>query len=288
MRMNRLTLATNSPCQNKCAGCGTEEYRKRDPGYQMQVEEVERFAYYTKKSGYRFDHIVLSGFGEPTLWKHINEALPILNRAGIAGGIKVVSNARSLRLVKHETWEHVSLLRISEYPNIKDDPTWYQDAVSLRDRGLVNVEFKECHNFHVPLQEGVQVTKPDFNFVTQAGNPLGANLPCRCICPGPMLYKDYFFPYCSKSIFVVGYVMNKDWKEFKGLYTKVDKANYLDEFPNRIFEKEATGHPATRNFEECRYCPANSNLKSSEIKLGGIDNKEAIILNERIVPPWAE
>ena len=75
-----LGIMTHSTCNLSCEHCTVMPWmvkHKKKP-YEMTKENIANFIYWSKKSDYFFNLIVLSG-GEPLIWKDLLESLKLLH-----------------------------------------------------------------------------------------------------------------------------------------------------------------------------------------------------------------
>ena len=125
-------MQTNTVCQNRCKECITASIMADYPGYQMSMDQVRAFIQTLKESGYWIDQLHLNGLGEPTLWKHFNEAIPLLGSCGHIGHISVVTNGKSLHLVSKRAARYIHTFMLSAYPG----PELVRINDALKEKGV--------------------------------------------------------------------------------------------------------------------------------------------------------
>ncbi len=229
--IGRLLFEVCSSCQNNCKLCVHEGVRSKYNDYQLSIEELKDFIYYTENSHYYIEYLYIHGAGEPTLWEHFNEGIKLLHDSSSINNIYVVSNGLSLDRIHDTTWKYIQALHVSLYPSFDK----YELLKSLQrkygDKITVNItkEFKE-----LPIK-GYENT-----------------IPCECGCYGPMFIKDMIFLFCGPPLFNAAELKGVDIFGFPELYTRIG-LNYLAEF-----SKNKIG-----NLDFCKYCFANTNIKTT-------------------------
>jgi organic radical activating enzyme len=221
-----------SPCQNNCRSCQNEELRISYKNYQLSINELNRFIYYTKKSNYYYCKIIIQGVGEPTLWDHFNEGIKLLHDSGITTSIIVYSNGISVDNIEEETWQYLDIVRFSIFPHTKNKD--HLDVLR-RKYGEHKIIYANYDSF---------VGSIDKRYV--------GTTPCRCLCPGPSFIKDKVFFYCAAGpILTAAKIMGVNIFDYENMYSEV-KENYLD--------RSDVDVPGARSFEFCESCVLNSNI----------------------------
>ena len=238
--IDHMMIEVCSVCQNDCEFCCNSSLIKYDKAYQLSLEELKTFTYYTKKSKYYVEKININGAGEPTLWKYLNEGMKLLHDSRIAKSIVLETNGQSLNRINNKTWKYLSKVIISDYPS--------NESINLRQQ-----RFKEKIDF---------INRDLFRVLPNKKHE--DTIPCFCICPGPMFVKDKVFLYCGPPVFNAADIMRVGVSDQNELYAKVE-LNYMD----KLDEKKIG------NLQLCEYCWANSN-----IKLPSYEHKKKKIINE--------
>jgi len=229
-----FTLLVCSVCQNHCEACAQMELRKLDFSYQLSMENLLKFLECTKRSNYYIGDLNISGSGEPLLWKNFNEGIIAIKKSQCVSKITITSNGESLDKVTDEAWECIDTMQISVYPFFKNEETL--DKLRLRyPLKFDKMIYTYFNNFDVPQES--------------------ATIPCDCICPGPILYNDKIFPYCSTEVFGVA---ERTGLSLEGLYVPIED-NYFKDYDSSIIG----------NLEHCRFCTGNNNWLCNSVKLLG-------------------
>ena len=234
---DRICLEVCSDCQYNCMNCGHGSFKSIYKNYHMSIHELNRFLYYTEKSNYHIREVLLHGPGEPTLWKHLNEGIKILYESDVIGDIYISTNGVSLDRIKEETFKYIDKIRISVYPDAKEN-----DIIGyLQQRFPEKIELEVMNRF---------TSLPNREYPN--------SIPCRCSCPIPFFIEDKIF-YCGGSVFDAAKLKGVDIFGCHEVYTEL-KENYFDNI-------------SVGNFDLCKYCVLNSNigkqLKSYPHKLFG-------------------
>jgi hypothetical protein len=198
------------------------------------MEQVARFLFYTKLSGYFIGNLRIHGPGEPLLWEHLNEALPLIRKSGVIGTIFVATNGINLEYIDEKCWDAIDEIRVSKYKNFKPNPAFYQLLEQYKDK----IIFRTVDQFKTD----------SLSFESSAP------IPCRCGCRGPMLYGDHVFFYCGPPVFGAAEKLTDDVYAYPELYTTVGK-NYMERY-----DKSKMG-----SLEFCRYCWANTNVRKKDV-----------------------
>jgi len=236
MRFSILSLMTNATCQNDCRNCCTSALRKFDSTYELTLEQLNVFLYSTKKNGYSFNRIWLNGPGEPTSWKFFEAGLKELYKAKIADEIGIATNGENLCRISDDILQ-IASVRISRYPH------------------HTTKQIKEQENFRIKFPARVSIMQWSQFFTVP--KDIHSAIPCRCLCPGPMLYGDYVFPWCNPAVFTAAKSLSAN------LLTKPPEEMYRDAnsaYLRGVIEK------GPRAFYLCRFCYSNSNFKREFIK----------------------
>lgn len=233
--IRRIIFQVCSDCQNNCQFCNSKHLIDIYKNYHLTIQELNKFIYYTKKSNYYYNKILLYGPGEPTLWDNLNEGIKILYNSGITDNICMYSNGVSIDNIKEETWSYLNNIRFSIYPSTKNKKYLREIQKKYGKNKISEVHIHSFYSYLTKKQKG--------------------NIPCKCLCPGPTFIKDKIFFFCHcPSLFTAAKIMGVNIFDYENIYSKL-KENYLVEIEDEIEQ--------TRDFEFCKYCVANSNVVSS-------------------------
>jgi len=223
--IDRVFFEVCSDCQYNCVDCGHISFKSAYKNYHMTIPELNRFLYYTKKSNYYIREAFLHGPGEPTLWRNLNEGIKILYESPVVGGVCMLSNGVSLDRIKEETFQYIERIRISVYPDAKEN-----DLIEyLCDR------YPEKINLEIIKQ-----------FWSHPHKEYPDSIPCLCACPVPLFIDNKVF-YCSGTIFDAAKLKGVDVFDCHEVYTEL-KENYLDNL-------------SRGNFDLCKFCTSNRNIR---------------------------
>lgn len=208
----RIPLEVCSECQLSCSNCAHEGLRKFDPNYHMSMSQLEYFLDTTERSGY-FVNLFLHGPGEPLLWRHLKQGVALMRKSKSVNDIVITTNGIALESAL-DILDNITRIDVSAYPSI----------------GVKLIEHEKIRYFN----------KTHF-----AIKQYPAQIPCTCVCPGPMIYGDVVFPICGPCVFDAVARMNKKLDPLS-LAVKLGK-NYHD------------SHEKFGRIAECAYCWANIN-----------------------------
>jgi hypothetical protein len=168
--IERLTLVVTGDCNLSCPYCGQAQLRRCLRGYHMNLDEVSRFIERCRDLEVRYQTIRLCG-GEPTLWKHIREGVPLIKASGIADGLDMYTNGIRTHVID-DVVDHFREINVSVYEN---------NVVEAR-------LLKERHGEKVRLVRSIHRKLPD--------QPLPDTLPaiCRCTAQGYVQGRFYACP----------------------------------------------------------------------------------------------
>jgi hypothetical protein len=192
------------------------------------MEDLAKFIYYTKESGYYFPRLGINGPGEPLLWKNFNAGVQLLKKSQIASRIHIDSNGLLLDIIEEQTWECIDNIRISVYEPFKVHESLREAQERYKDKILIEIKK---------------------TFRAMPRRKYKRTIPCSCLCFGPMFIKDKIFLFCGSPVFEAAALMKVDIFEREDLCSPIG-LNYMDRFdPRKI-----------GNLEFCEYCWANSNI----------------------------
>ena len=167
---------------------------------------------------------MIHGPGEPLLWKNINEALPLFHNSTAIKSIHIVSNGKELDRIEEATWNCIDNMEISIYSGAKDIVL---DNIAAEHKNKLNIIEKDT-------------------FMTRFEKNEAFDIPCICMCGGPMLIGDTIFFYCGPPVFDAAQLLGIDIYDLKYLYTTVGE-EYLSDY-----------NPSNKgNMAICRHCWAN-------------------------------
>jgi hypothetical protein len=223
-------LEVSSPCQNDCELCAHADLMRHIKGYQLSLEKLDRFLFYTERSNYFIRSLSIHGPGEPFLWKELNAGLRMLKRSRAIGWISMVTNGLLLDRLAEDSMACIDRLFISVYSN-------YNRQEMLQG-------FVKQHAKKVRLWDGT-------NFWEHTADPTKtAPATGGCTCSGPMLYDDRIFPYCGPPVF--GAAKAKGVEVLKIPHMSVPLGpDYMAAYNARLMGR----------MDICRYCWANPNFQ---------------------------
>lgn len=223
-------LEVSSPCQNDCELCAHADLMRHIKGYQLSLEKLDRFLFYTERSNYFIRSLSIHGPGEPFLWKDLNEGLRMLKRSPAIGWVTMVTNGLLLDRITDDGMACLDRLFISVYAN-------------YNRHELINA-FRAKHRTKVSLWDGTY-------FWEHAADPRQtAPATGGCNCVGPMLYDDRIFPYCGPPLFGAARAKGVDPLAIPNISVPVGP-NYLSLYNARLVGR----------MDICRYCWANPNFR---------------------------
>lgn len=222
-------LEVSSPCQNDCELCAHADLMRHIKGFQLSMEQVERFLHYTERSNYFVRSLSLHGPGEPFLWKHLNEGIVRLKKSPAIGWMTIVTNGLLLERISDEAMTALDRVFVSVYSNFNKHEQL--------------ARFREKHGRRVAVWDGSY-------FWEHTGSP-GTTAPATggCNCFGPMLYNDHIFPYCGPPVFGAAKAKGVDPMLDRDLCIPL-QMNYLDHYNAAL----------SGRMDVCRYCWANPNF----------------------------
>lgn len=222
-------LEVCSPCQNDCELCAHADLMRHIKGYQLSLEKLDRFLFYTERSNYFLRSVSIHGPGEPFLWKELNAGLRRLKRSRSVGWISMVTNGLLLDRIADDAMACVDRLFISVYANY--------------NRHDVLQAFLARHGPKVRLWDGT-------NFWEHAADPAQtAPATGGCTCAGPMLYDDKVFLYCGPPVFGAAKAKGADVMSLPNMWVPLGP-NYLAGFKPALVGR----------MDICRTCWANPNF----------------------------
>jgi hypothetical protein len=222
-------LEVSSPCQNDCELCAHADLMRHIKGYQLSLENLDRFIYHTERSNYFIRSLSIHGPGEPFLWKHLNEGLLRLKRSRAIGWITMVTNGLLLDRISDDAMACLDRLFISIYAN-------YHCHETLE-------RFRAKHGDRVRLWDGT------YFWEHTGGTQQTAPATGGCNCVGPMLYDDRIFPYCGPPVFGAAKAKQVDVLALPEISVP------LGPYYMTTFNAKRVGR-----MDICRYCWANPNF----------------------------
>ena len=144
-----IELFVTSKCTEACDLCNQDPLMKSNQ-YEMTMDSINKFIFFTKKSNYKFKLITISG-GESLLWSNLTEAVRALHLAEITDRINI-NTAANLNLIskKQKDIDFISKkawrawFRISNY--------WFNQPGLrlLRQLAPKKTTVVECRFFEIP------------------------------------------------------------------------------------------------------------------------------------------
>lgn len=219
-------LEVSSPCQNDCELCAHADLMRHIKGYQLSLEQLDRFLFYTERSNYFIRSLSIHGPGEPFLWRDLNEGLRRLKRSRSIGWVTMVTNGLLLDRIADDAMACLDRLFVSVYANYNKQP-------------LLEA-FRAKHGDRVSLWDGTyfwEHTKDPRQTVPAKGG---------CNCVGPMLYDDRIYPYCGPPVFGAAKAKGVDIATVPQISVPLG-LNYMAAYNAQLVGR----------MDLCRYCWAN-------------------------------
>ena len=224
-------LEVSSPCQNDCELCAHADLMRHIKGYQLSLEKLDRFLFYTERSNYFIRSLSIHGPGEPFLWKELNAGLQRLKRSKSIGWITMVTNGLLLDRITDDGMACLDRLFISVYSNYNR----HELLARLIARHAKKIRTWDGTYFWEHTSGSAQKTAP---------------LTGGCNCSGPMLYDDKIFPYCGPPVFGAAKAKGIDVMSIPNLWVPVGP-NYMATYNARLVGR----------MDICRTCWANPNFQ---------------------------
>lgn len=152
-------------------------FMSTNAGYEMSLEELDRFIQVTQESKYLLNVIICGG--EPLLWKHLHEGVKRVSESKIANRILLFTNAVNIKNVNDDLMERLTQIRISKY-----------------DKNAKNTD-ELCARY----PDKIRVVNR-FVFYRQPDVPLDNVLPCECVNLEYLCMKDRVYACahgCSRN-----------------------------------------------------------------------------------------
>jgi len=108
-----MSLFVISACNLQCEECIMMNQMNLHSSYQMSLEEIEKFIYYTEKSNYRFNYRYTGG--EPLYWKNLLEGTRLLRKSKSCNSILLMTNGMKHENLTDEILSMIDYVRISQY-----------------------------------------------------------------------------------------------------------------------------------------------------------------------------
>jgi hypothetical protein len=222
-------LEVSSPCQNDCELCAHADLMRHIKGYQLSLEKLDRFLFYTERSNYFIRSLSIHGPGEPFLWRDMNEGLKMLKRSKAIGWVTMVTNGLLLDRIRDDAMACLDRLFVSVYAN-------YNRAEFLQ-------------GFRAKWKEKVSLWDGTYFWEHSADPRQSVPATGGCNCGGPMLYDDKIFPYCGPPVFGAAKNKGVDAMSIPNLWVPLGP-NYLARYNPRLVGR----------MDICRTCWANPNF----------------------------
>lgn len=242
--IERMHLAVSVPCQYDCLSCSHGAMRYKFVGYQLGLEQLREFIYFTEQSSYRIKKLHITGPGEPLLWKHLREGLKLLAASHAIESIHLISNGLNLGRIDQETWDHLDCIQLSIYPAFNK---WDELNAALRGH---RKKIKLIHIDH---------------FRSNPAKGEVAPVPCACACTGPMFFDRKIFFYCGPTVFGAAESKGVDVYNYPEMYGEIG-VNYMERSKSLreispFGNIEVDTEKKVGCHELCRYCFANLNFR---------------------------
>ena len=148
-----MSMFVISACNLQCEECIMMNQMHLHPSYQMSLEEMEKFLYYTEKSGYRFNYRYTGG--EPLYWRNLKDGTKMLRKSKSCNSILLMTNGMKHENLNDEIIRMIDYVRISQY-NYNDE------AISLlKEKYPHKVKIVDREKFYPnplsPIHEAVPV-----------------------------------------------------------------------------------------------------------------------------------
>lgn len=131
-----MSLFVVSACNLSCGECIMMNQMKNYSGYQMSLEELNKFLTYAEKSNYKF-HYRYTG-GEPLYWKKLEEGTKLLRNSKTCKSILLMTNGMAYDKLNDKIVGMIDYIRISQYDYNKNAIKYlvkrYPNKVKIVDR----------------------------------------------------------------------------------------------------------------------------------------------------------
>lgn len=131
-----LSFFVISACNLQCQECIMMDQMHTHASYQMSLEEMDKFIYFTEKSGYVFNYRYTGG--EPLYWKHLQECTKMLRKSKSCKSILLMTNGMKYDNLTDDIISMIDYVRISQYNYNKEAmiilKDKYPDKVMIVDR----------------------------------------------------------------------------------------------------------------------------------------------------------
>lgn len=213
------------------------------PKYQMSIPVLKQFIDFTKRSGYRFDFLVISG-GEPLLWDNLAVGVQLIRDADITSNLTIFSNGIAL-----ERFDPITFNAI--YNNV--------DHIRITNLGFDSKYFYKLKEWLVNHKKFYFIDYSEF--IVFPDEPVADSLPADCGC-AHYSYSKHGLNICTLSKDL--YFRYPDVKVPPKFPIDLPLSlNYIDKLaPWRLFD-----------YEICQYCISNNKVRS---KLKRVPNKPVL------------
>lgn len=147
-----MSLFVISACNLQCGECIMMDQMHLHASYQMSLEEMERFLYYTEKSGYRFNYRYTGG--EPLYWKNLKEGTRMLRNSKSCNSILLMTNGMKHENLTDEILGMIDYVRISQY-GYNEEAMWV-----LKERNPYKVRIVDREEFYPNPKEPIHDAVP--------------------------------------------------------------------------------------------------------------------------------
>lgn len=183
---------------------------------------------------------MISGPGEPLLWKHLSDGLEVIGQSPAIGFVEILTNGVGLNRLDDRAWRHIDLLRVSLYPEAAHiEPALIRTRQRFGDKRIVVKGMRE--------------------FRATADPSVRADIPCECTCTGPMYFDKRVLLFCGPPVFDAAKAVGRDVFDHPDMFGPL-QPSYLEPAapPRRLLMlAPVDSMRKTGNHELCRSCFAN-------------------------------
>lgn len=148
-----MSLFVISACNLQCTECIMMSQMQKNSSYQMSLEEIEKFLFYTELSGYSF-HYRYTG-GEPLYWKNLEEGTKLIRKSKSCKSILLMTNGMAYDKMSSKTLSMIDYLRISQYDYNKEAIKYLKNKYPFKTKIVNREEFFPMPS--KPVEEAVPV-----------------------------------------------------------------------------------------------------------------------------------
>ena len=234
-----MHLAVCTPCQYDCVSCAHQGIRYQHHNYHLPLSELQNFLATTESSGYFIERLLISGPGEPLLWKHLDDGLALIGASPAIGFVEVLSNGLAIKRLDERTWQHIDRLRVSWYPEAAHiEPDLREAERRYRSRIVIN----RIDQFR-PLPAAST-----------------GSIPCECTSTGPTYFDGRVLLFCGPPVFDAARLAGRDVFDYADTFRTLRTGYMEPDQPGGSRSWLAPVDPIrkTGRHELCRTCYANN------------------------------